>query len=655
MRRALFAQGFIASRVGIREIPDHYAEIVELGGYSIYQDERVPAQVLRGAGFRAALLGHVGNVRDEAPVEELILESYRSGKIDDLAAALDWLVGRWVLIFASQHGVHVFHDAVGSRSVFYAEDGSVFASHARLLTSNHASADVRAAQPRQVTQDYALDQTEVDGIRALLPNFSLEALEGRVARYFPVRSNPYAESAPEQLLDEIETMWRRGARWTSTLPYRQVAPLTAGIDSRVMAAVQLGEVDNCEYFTYRMRSAGRPSGFSQQTWDRDVQIGSRIAALVNKPHRIIESTHGSASAYEKETLLTNSPLGHGVDLAASYQREFGPDLSVLHRSTTLEIGREYYTSKHFTGSAEDEIRRILKLELSKAPVATLGPTGVDGLATRYLDQMGLLRAGQLGYSMTSLLYWEMRCGRFHADVLTGMDTTFIPINPFSSRAFWNAVLAVPQQLRLKDWLHWNLIQRRLPETIGLPVNGKRKFEELLDSSVETPKIKELRGTSHASPLKLRYATLNGPVHLLRPSLPNVAFVPSSALGESGWSEASRTVLAAACGFDIAFRMPYALGRATGVMRLELRLNDHVILTEDVGHTAETVHARITGLTRGDIVALRVAALHPLPDSWQGASRLEILEWSTMHSSMDFCAKPMVGWSSPWGLRVETEH
>lgn len=641
-----YAQGFIATRASDVHAPAHFVERGRIGGYTVLQDERVPFEWVERDGFRCLVLGFAGVVgqQPERTLSDAVSAAHATDGVRGVSRALESAVGRWAIIMGTDAGVHVYHDAIGARSVFYAVDGSCVASHVGLVAENHPDAAVRRADRRQVSSDYALDLTELDAVRALLPNFLLDVTEVSVERIYPTTRNSHEGLSVDALLERIERLWLDGCRWALQLPYRHLAPLTGGLDSRLLAAMQHGEREDLHYFTYRIDDARGESDFTVRAWDEDVRVGAAIAEQLGLPHRVIAATAGSAPNDVREALLASSPLGHGADLAARYLDEYGQMTTVLHRSSALEIGREYFASRAFTGSRVAEVRQLLDSELSKAPDADARPESPSQLADRYLSSMGLRRAGELGYPLTSLVYWELRCGRFHSDVLTGLDAAFVPINGFSSRALWDAILALPAELRRQDWLHWKLIARRAPAMLGFPVNGVPVMERCIDAAMGATRT----GAAELRPITMRAGTMHGVTRTLDSAHDDVLFIPAHDLAEIGWAEASVVVDAVQCGMEIEFRTPYALGRASGALSVELLLNDEPLASEDIGFSSERVRARVIGLRRGDRVALRVSAQHALPSSWERASRLEIERWTLTNHRADFTEHVQVGWSSPWG-------
>lgn len=652
-----YAQGFIASRAEDLNVPSHYQFIGELGGYKVFQDDRVPFHWIGSATARAVVLGFAGNVADDRTAEELLGHALAEEGPKALELALDSLAGRWAVLSHSPDGMFAYHDAIAARSVFYAVDGSLVASHVGLIVQNLPE-DESAPPLLPVTQNYTLDLSEHAQVRALLPNFRLQlGASAQVERIFPVSPNELASLPVDELVDLIEKLWKAGSAWALSLPFRQLASLTAGFDSRLLAAMQDEMSSDLEYYTYRMHGVDDSDGYSARTWNEDARTGARIASLCGMRHHIVEfGGDVERDGALRRQLLTNSPLGHGLDLAEAYLRRYGEMTTVLHRSSAMEIGREYFASAHFVGTSVQEAERLLETEFHKDPGRNERPESTHSAISRYLGPMGLRRATELGYSATSLIFWEFRVGRFHSDVLTGMDAAFIPINPFSTRTFWKAMLALPYDLRSKNWLHYELVARNRPELNALPVNGENVFGEL---GRQHFKVDEDSGSvfprnGRRAPFEIRTGRQGGGDRRLDSARPNVAFLERANLESGSWAGFEGQFTDASGGIELVFRSQYSIGRASNCLRVELWLNDVLLVHEDLGYSAQPVRAHLAGLQRGDRISLRVASLRSLPPSWEGASRLELIDWSVTRAKSDVQQTIGLGWSSPWGVRVENE-
>ena len=648
----LFAQGFVALRTAPVALPEHFVDVGSLDGYTIFQDRRVPSARFSSADMDAMLLGFAGHLAEDVSPQDAIANAFDSGGLSGIAEALGEIVGRWVLLVRpATGGLHVFHDAIGTRSVFYSTDGEAIASHVDLIMTVHGRVADAGASRRPVSQMYAFDLTEVDHIRALLPNFRLDLPGAHAVRIYPLARNPNEHLSLEELLSKIERLWRAGNRWALSLPYRQVASLTAGFDSRLMAAMHQGQRSEIEYFTYRMAGGKDEDDFSARTWNRDARTAAAIAEKAGLNHRIIEFSRKPSSRPEvRDVLLRNSPLAHGVAIAERYLEEFGELGAVLHRGSGLEIGREYYASNAFTGSPVDEGRRLCGIEFGKAPEASERPESTAQLVDRYMDEMGLAEASAYGYSIPSLVYWEYRCGRFQSDILTGLDAAFVPVNGFSSRALWDAILAIPVELRRANWLYFALLGRAMPELNSIPVNGVDHFARFMDEALGIDTSD--RGVRHRpsawrAAVKFFSGTGESEKAPLLSSRPDVFFVPETRLTKGGWAACESTIQSEAGALALAFRSPYSLGAPSRCLELQLLVDGEVFVREDIGYSAEIIHVHIEGVTGGMRVQLRVAALQDLPKSWEAASRVEVLNWEERPRKVSSSRDLAIGWSSPW--------
>src|SRR5699024_2986716 len=86
-----------------------------------------------------------------------------------LESELELLVGRYIVLGSARAENHIYHDALGTRSVYYSTDHSVVSSHYNLLARMLNSSAMRTWDQSRM----AMDLTKAPTIRQLLPNFRL--------------------------------------------------------------------------------------------------------------------------------------------------------------------------------------------------------------------------------------------------------------------------------------------------------------------------------------------------------------------------------------------------------------------------------------------------------------------------------------------------
>src|SRR5690606_41442111 len=103
---------------------------IEMGGLAIGSHPEWSARELFGHGGSVVVLGEIYVAHGASSVEVLVERLAEAGDV----SGLDRLGGRFAIVVSGPPGCRVFHDAFGSRSVYY-RPGECFAasSHSSLL------------------------------------------------------------------------------------------------------------------------------------------------------------------------------------------------------------------------------------------------------------------------------------------------------------------------------------------------------------------------------------------------------------------------------------------------------------------------------------------------------------------------------------------
>lgn len=376
--------------------------------------------------------------------------------LDDLLAAyggegfydlLDRLAGRFALIVRREGRTLAFHDAMGSRSVYYARSGGVVASHAEIV-ARHLGRDYRDFFiPFITSQGYRQRDvkylpghaTPYEGVRQLTPNTVLTVEEGKVSRYWPrgPMGRPTTDAeAHDRLLSHLEGL--RGFLETRRL--RPLIGLTAGSDSRSLFAA-LRSLDPF-LFTWVRSAEGT------QTMDAEVAYASKAASLHGLAHKVYPLKTG-VRLNEIDTAL-----GYAFRRGTGYLR--GNDNPWLH--PLAREGFEYGGAMFVRGFGGEVLRGFYQSSSRK-----LNSTHPNQLANCYDVYAGSAITRQLfrdfkddvdfserrfyGRDINDMFYWEHRMGVWASSAMAEADLVTNSSVGYNSRNLYETFLALPWEAR----------------------------------------------------------------------------------------------------------------------------------------------------------------------------------------------------------------
>lgn len=132
-----YPYGFVFADKEYDNIPSYYSKKIIFNKYVYSYDDRETPQILIRESNFIILHGnfvHVGKDKNLTNIElsDFLLESYVSNK-ETFLDTLDFIGGRYVVIVGTENNAEIYTDATAMRSVYYANDYDLVASHFNLL------------------------------------------------------------------------------------------------------------------------------------------------------------------------------------------------------------------------------------------------------------------------------------------------------------------------------------------------------------------------------------------------------------------------------------------------------------------------------------------------------------------------------------------
>lgn len=449
----LYARGFLLCRCSPPASVRGWSEY-KVGDWRLFVDPRVP---LKRATSGSRSIWLAGDAFDPEEGEYREVASLLAA--GDLLGILDRLAGRFLLLVKEGDGVAVYHDAMGSRSVFYG-DGAV-ASHAALAAEVTGGLLRDWVLPFITSRGYLMRDVKYlpgldspfTGIRQLTPNTRLLLPGGVVERYWPRGPKHRVDRAQAValLVAHLEGL-RSYARHIGTTT---TVGLSAGRDSRgVLAALK--PLDP-RVFTF-VRSKGAKSSDSPD---------SRVAREL-------------ASRCGLDLEIVRVPAPPPLDEALS------PFAITFRRNTGYVRGRnsswvEYFAGKDlpellFVRGFGGEVMRGFYPPITEISSPALAHTYDVNAGSRlarepfesFIEVAGWSRDDFQDFDLADLFYWEHRMGTWGASALAESDMAFRTVPGYNSRNLFSAFMGLPVESRKTSDLFDEATVRLAPELSGIP-------------------------------------------------------------------------------------------------------------------------------------------------------------------------------------------
>ncbi|UVF18910.1 hypothetical protein HPT29_020925 [Microvirga terrae] len=413
------------------------------------------------------------NPLGEGPAEETPAQHLLRALLASTALfydALDQYCGRHVIIFGPKDVPSVLGDATGMRTIFYAAEGGVVASHARLVEETLGGEIKRVTLPYRY--GFPGNHTPYVRTRLLTANTLYDFAKGKVVRFWP--RGRIREVAPQRAADivceRVTTALKRIAAGR-----RVSLSITADLDSRTMLALAL--------------QAGIPfDGYTYDRGDRtsvDCELASELARIAGIAH-VVVPTPSVAPPDLKRVINRTTYYNHHHSVVQPMQDHFADTDALTVTANLLEIGRFFYKGQWYADNLPDNPRSMTDMALAAIPnsarkASILQELRSDRLMHEYFADF--IRDSDFNAARGILdprdqFYWEHRMSAWHGMILLERDFYADCFIPFNSRSIFEALLGVSEPDRKSATAFRIIIGRCAPQLLStIPINPARQSRE----------------------------------------------------------------------------------------------------------------------------------------------------------------------------------
>lgn len=383
------------------------------------------------------------------------------------SAVLDDLDGQYVVLDASRDHLTVRTDLLGLRPVYWARHGDTWlvANRVELIARaiGGATFDVESAARFLSVGWVTGDRTLATGVLAVPGGqhwtWHGTTVEQRSVHHPSALADRARGHGPR--VEELADALVRGCRGVADTAATVDAPLTAGLDSRlVMALLRCGGVD-AQYFTTGSEDS------------EDVRTGRAIATMTHVPYVVREiDGAGLISTWPD---VARATVAQNDGLVSLWQA--ADSLAVRPRGVHLsgiggEVARGHFTRPtHFVPQGRGRAVQRFVAERATNPAGLLTAEAVE--SGRAALRTAAAQAIEWGFGHVDLgdaLYTFGRLPRW-----AGANQRKVPDStqyaPLATRPFVEAAFSLSSARRYSEPLHFALLSRLAPDLHSFPVAG----------------------------------------------------------------------------------------------------------------------------------------------------------------------------------------
>ena len=591
-RDIAFSKGFMLTRDDTSSVA-HFVETPLWDGWTLWSDDFTPTSRATASDdvtvlIRGQFFDGTGVTSDDvaSKLAESLAISY-----EKFERSLGTLLGRYMVIARREGETWLYHDALGLRSVYFDRDAGLVGSHARLVAQKAKREAIHAAKETR----YRLDYTIFDRVWQLLPNFRLNLNTFKAERYFPRTTNRYLDWSSDEKLARIEELWRNAHRALFERWDNVVLSITAGLDSRFVLAMLRDNRHDISTITYGNPRPGG-SAYARSMHMDYSRVTEMLPYIASKEHWFVDLTDKTQNDPRLiELAETNSFKSHGRKLLARMRNLFEEPDWIHLRGNGVEIVRRYWKESHANFAA---LKKYMGLT-----------TTSDVAQAKEMGYGAVLH----GFMPDDLAYWELRMGKWHSEIMNEQDILYETIVPLGMRDIIELLLSFPIYEREEALAIYDLIDRNMPELELFPVNEDDSVFKQRRKSVALKGRELLKNVSYAS------REMKETTNVVTPVLSFENF----AMEKNAMVTAELYVAERTGGVSFAVHSSYQNPNALGYVKWQVLLNDTVVCEDDCARTAAPVALRFLGLSKGDVISVRLESLRDLAghQSWLLASRV----------------------------------
>lgn len=428
--------------------------------YILYTHVDLPVQEHSSGNLKLVLLGDIFDFRYPAKSNKDILKDLAELSWEDFIRTYSEYSGRYALLYVIGTRLILLHDATGARKVYYSivDNAAWFGSQPYLLSQILNLNETQDPSKKAFYQSHIHkflnntnvgDTTRYDEIRQLMPNHYFDPDQLKSFRFWPVE--PISLKPHEEVAVRIAEMIR-GYVEGIALRYKVMIPVTAGKDSRILAAAATRIREDVFFYVNKEPHLSR--------FHKDIFVPSRLFKKAGTKFHILEFEDKVDEDFRK-IYFQNNPYASEFYLPHifNYYSHFNSWVNLPGNMASPIWNVENSKGVALTPAYLAEIYGVTEFEFAVNCYSNW-LNGIQELSK--LSNIDIIR----------LFYWEERLANWGGQVTMDKDIAGEDFNPFNSRLLVSEFYSVDYQyLKKPHHIFYKEIVRILwPELLSMNIN-----------------------------------------------------------------------------------------------------------------------------------------------------------------------------------------
>jgi len=409
------------------------------------------------------LIGYILDIRNAQQTKETIIQllgNKYSRSLTDFYNELQFMNGRYVLIFDDSNDTIVYSDATVMRPLFY-WNNEIISSHEIIIRETLKDELDIHLERHQLQMNSFLDYSNTEEVYKFNPNLCFSFKKQKFIRFYPM--DKYKNQSIEEVIKNTENYFSPQVEWLDRHFKIIYQSLTGGFDAKLSLAINKPIFNKLRLFTYmyKFNEDDEYDALSQhkKIYYKDQYIVDGLVYNFNLNHSYFYFGDYKMPKEYQKTMSTHVTSHHSYILSYLTYKEFEKN-SIHVKSTLYELAKQPY-STYAEMKTDDAL--ILKAFKHWAPKEIRENSELlKEMYHSYFRRNRLQEVINKGFNLPMVIYWEYRMGNWHSNITQETDTvmeTFIFIN---SRYMIDQLLTLKLQDKKEKYYLTELVKKFWP-------------------------------------------------------------------------------------------------------------------------------------------------------------------------------------------------
>src|SRR5699024_7182238 len=376
---------------------------------------------------------------------------------------LDYINGRYNFIIQKDNEIKIFSDASQLRPFVYHEDSKILASHDSLLKDilNEFEIEVKSRTPGFHTE---LDFTRFHDIYKFNPSLYLNYNDFKFTRFYP-RVDLITQSSDE-VFQELKPFLDQSRLFLEGINNDKFVTVTAGIDSRVSAALTRDFSNEMEYLTYTQARKKLATRMAKKIYKIDEKITTDMRNYLGWNHSIIKLSDYTPPKDEIKELNKIYNSKHAYALA-NYYKDKNYNKAIHVKSTVFGMGKADFPKDL---DAQEDTLEFYKKCVHGLPQRFFDHADFDQEIEAYFKRNKIYEGVTKGRHYFDIFHLESRMGNWHSMLTLETDPETEEFIFTNCRKIIDFIQTPPTKEKREFRLYKEIIQNYWPVLMRFGIN-----------------------------------------------------------------------------------------------------------------------------------------------------------------------------------------